>query len=955
MSKAFIFFLLLVALPNLGMSQFPFYKNFNINDGLVSNKIYNIIEDKQGFIWFCTDQGVSRYDGIKFQNFTTKDGLPDNEVINLFEDSKGRIWFNGFSAEPCYYYSGKIYNASNEPFLKRIKSNKLPGVCSYIIIEWNNSTAYIVNEKGKKFIIGKDIEDIEIKTKDKLQEYIYQYILTLQNKHYQLFSSFSIQEWESNDSTKTKKLLEPGSKINYFEAPKHALYAFSEKSAMLQSIDLNSGDLIKFNLMEKEIKNLFCFNNQLILTKPKGYQIYNANYTKLIENVELPFDFERIYIDKNGNKWFGSFDKGIYFIRNQAPNFIDLLKNRNEGILSIVTDGDELIINTEKNGLLSLNSNYRCIDLLTDPTMNRMKGCVRMGEYQIVGTDNGLYRFNLKYKKPKLLANYAIKDIEATNATEALVGYSSGAIIYSSITNETIIIDKQRTTALIRIDSQTIWLGGLNGIRSNVQIGTKFTSNKLDLNEAINSSRIVDIKKDHAGNIWIATDQKGLFCYLPNGKINNYSVSTGTKLLSDVCLQILIGNDGSIWLATLAGVSIIQGNPNQNVKISNYTIADGMPGKSIRNIAFWNEKIIVVTPQGLYEFKTFPSLKDYTSNTVFLATMVNNKLVDPSKLSLTHKENNLVIRFASSFINTNSDYLFKYRVKQLSKDWILTNNLEVPLLGLEPGAYTFEIAAINAHNRSGPNNRLRFVINEPWYQSNWFKLAIVILALIIALYFYKSARTKLRMSKNLSLFRLRIMRAQMNPHFVFNSLSNIQYLIQKKKLEEAEEYIITLSGIMRNSIDYSGKEFIPLDKEIEYTQNYLYIEKQRFGDKFDYNIHTDLSIAEQSFIYVPPLILQPIVENAIKHAFKGLSEVGKIEIVISKTMDNYLNYVVRDNGVGFNYKPSVKINHGIDITKERLTILFKEMKKSSKFTILSNTTGKNRGTTISIAIPIIKD
>lgn len=944
-------------LPTLLNGQFPYYKNFNINDGLASNKIYNIIEDKLGFIWICTDQGVSRYDGVNFRNFTSKDGLPDNEVLNLFEDSVGRIWFNGFSTEPCYYFQGKIYNAFNDSFLKRIKTNRQPGVCSNVIVQWNNSMAYIIQENGKKYLIGKDIQDILLNSKDKLQEFVYQHILYKQNNTYKLYSTFSVLEWKPNQGVKNLILFEKGTLFNLYKAPGNTIYSYNYFTSKVEKIDLSSSQNTCIGKVNNQ-KNIFFINNQIVLTSERSYSLYNYNFTQLIDQVSLPFKFERFYIDRRGNKWFGSFDKGLYFIRSQAPRLIDLGFERNEGILSIVPDGDNLIINTEKNGLLSLNINGKCTELLKDPILNRMMGFARLYNQTLLGTDNGLYQFNPKNKSLHLLKLSAIKDLELGYENEVLVGFSSGACIYQKDRPDSLqFIDFERTTSIARKESGNIWLGGLKGVREAVQKNQQYFTKRKVLNPEIDNSRIVDIKCDKQGNMWVATDQKGLFCCLLNGPILKFGTSTKSnyKLLSDVCVQILVANDNSIWLATLSGVSIIETKSHQQFNVKNFTISDGMPGKSIQSIAFWNSKIMVVTPQGLFEFKQFPNLINQNSTTLITGLQVNNKPYDGLNLEFSHKENNILIRYAASFVNINSEYLFEYRVKQLSKEWIRTNNLEVPLLGLEPGPYTFEIAAINAHNTTGEITKLNFVIDEPWYKTIWFRLLVLSLLVIVVLYFYKSAKVKINMGKNLSLFRLRIMRAQMNPHFVFNALSNIQNLIQKKELEQADDYIVTLSSIMRKSIDYSGKEFISLDKELDYTRNYLEIEKLRFDDKFDFVIDSQIDMAEQSLIYVPPLIIQPLVENAIKHAFKGMKEKGKIEILVKKLNENSLTYFIKDNGCGFDYSPNGAMNHGLDITKERLTLLFNDMKKNVKFTILSRVNEVPNGTTILIEIPILKD
>ena len=103
-----IFGILFLIFSIEAISQFSFYKNYTVNDGLPSSKIYHMIQDSKGYMWFATENGVSRFDGYEFRNFTTKDGLPTNSTLKLYEDYKGRIWFSSFTGEISYFNNGKI-------------------------------------------------------------------------------------------------------------------------------------------------------------------------------------------------------------------------------------------------------------------------------------------------------------------------------------------------------------------------------------------------------------------------------------------------------------------------------------------------------------------------------------------------------------------------------------------------------------------------------------------------------------------------------------------------------------------------------------------------------------------------------------------------------------------------------------------------------------------------------
>src|SRR4030095_1787186 len=108
--KIIILLHLSLALELISFSQEYSYINYNTRDGLAGSVVYDALQDQEGFMWFATENGLSRFDGKNFKTFTTKDGLPDNEILKLFLDSKGRVWIMPFRPSLCYYYKGKIYN-----------------------------------------------------------------------------------------------------------------------------------------------------------------------------------------------------------------------------------------------------------------------------------------------------------------------------------------------------------------------------------------------------------------------------------------------------------------------------------------------------------------------------------------------------------------------------------------------------------------------------------------------------------------------------------------------------------------------------------------------------------------------------------------------------------------------------------------------------------------------------
>lgn len=217
-----------------------------------------------------------------------------------------------------------------------------------------------------------------------------------------------------------------------------------------------------------------------------------------------------------------------------------------------------------------------------------------------------------------------------------------------------------------------------------------------------------------------------------------------------------------------------------------------------------------------------------------------------------------------------------------------------------------------------------FTVKAAWYQTVWAKAALSLLGILaggflLLLWRSRKQAEKLKeqsILKQLVQTELRSIRSQFNPHFVFNALSSIQGLITKNDSQNASKYLIEFSNLMRDSLKASDKEFVSIFTEIKILENYLALEKLRFG--FDYQIKVDGQI-DASALEIPALFLQPLVENAVKHGISALQENGQL-IVLFEKLNNDMVVSVNDNGKGFTESDNVN-GFGLQLTKERIKLL----------------------------------
>ncbi len=229
-------------------------------------------------------------------------------------------------------------------------------------------------------------------------------------------------------------------------------------------------------------------------------------------------------------------------------------------------------------------------------------------------------------------------------------------------------------------------------------------------------------------------------------------------------------------------------------------------------------------------------------------------------------------------------------------------------------------------------------------------IVTIVLLLFFSFFFYRSIR--LKSDLRIKDLNQRLLRLQMNPHFIFNSLGAVQdYILQENPLK-ATKYLSDFAKLMRSILNFSTLDFITFAKEIEMLEYYLNLQTIRFNNSFEYSFEYDVEF-DLDYYCIPPMLLQPFVENAIEHGLRKMKSGGKLKIEIIKTEKN-ININIVDNGIGIsnikNAKESIHKSMAIDITKERLKLLVKENKKDINIIIKGL---EREGTLVTLNLPLI--
>jgi hypothetical protein len=213
-----------------------------------------------------------------------------------------------------------------------------------------------------------------------------------------------------------------------------------------------------------------------------------------------------------------------------------------------------------------------------------------------------------------------------------------------------------------------------------------------------------------------------------------------------------------------------------------------------------------------------------------------------------------------------------------------------------------------------------FYVPPNWYQTNTFYLIAGFAAALLLMFFlFLLYRERLRKEKERKAklnLELRSIRSQLNPHFVFNALGSIQGLINTNEINKANQYLSEFSNLLRDSLKSSDKDFVPLENELKMIESYLRLEQLRFGFQYKINVDDSLNTSE---IQIPSLLIQPLIENAVKHGIAGMTENGKIAIDFSRK-DKTMYIQINDNGKGFDLSDN-STGYGLKLTRERIHLL----------------------------------
>ncbi len=912
------------------------YQNFDITDGLPSTEFYDVHQDASAYVWFCSDRGMVRYNGYEFENFSLEDGLSNLVNFTFFPDTPHTFWLNGFDGSFTFW--------NGQQFVPFKYNAQLRGLARaqniwFLISEIDEQFIYffaVTAPSFKGFRINRntgELKNLEI------QE------LPI-SKHCSSITKRTIL-WHKEYGDRRKNII--------------------NKVIMFSKQAITSASNLEIPTINNELLNE---KNELYLMTDKGIFIYpDADYSQTPKRLLADFGITSIATLSDGRIWATSNTNGLFYIPSTDLQVLPAPPNENDNFAGLYPGDGFLMAKNVEGKVFTLSENLSFLPNIYHTNKS-------LFNYHKDPFDLSAFNFGgMAFRKEKM-SNQKDKSLLHYRINERLSLYY-GFIGFRLTTSDSkappwLLAVPTRTFCAASTKQGDLLLGTLNGL---IRIDQQSMDKEQPVTEYIpdlEGVRISDITSFETG-AWLATIGHGLIFWNEDRiqKIEDPQIS------SDVIHSLYLQNDSTLWVGTNNGLNRIHyqisNNKIQVSALKKITTSHGLSSNYIKDIEEWEGKIWLATDNGLCYFDPSILQRAIAIPTLHLDQLVvNGKSIQlgDSTLSFSHEQNDIQIFYTGISQDKPIDDNFFYRYRLQNQDekekeivnWVYTNNRNIELYNMPPGNYCFFVQCRNINNQWSPLLPIPFNIRSHFTQTWWFRslVALGLALLLFLIWNYRSKRLKDQISLDLRLktAELTTLRNQMNPHFVFNSLNAIQNYIFKGNPEEANLYIHSFSRLMRKSLQFSRLDKISIAQEINFIEEYMVLEKMRFRDKFDFSIDAG-EIKRPEQITIPALLIQPIVENAVKYAFRNFSGIGFIDISYRPHPSlKAIIVTIADNGVGIDpTKKSKAVNSehqslGLQIIRQRLDLFNEQLgQKIGQLTFLNK---GEPGTTIEIILPIFE-
>lgn len=1045
-------FLLLYATLKAQSPQASYtFAHLSINNGLASNHVSAILQDRKGFIWIAST-ALQRYDGSNLLTVASFDRVPGSiyyDDICLCEDRAGRIWMGAPDNIRVYDpvtgsvktlkvdimpatngnlqcsrivqdHDGIIWATSQEGLLRFSETSgsfeKAAMIPEPVRAQMNSGI--IEDSSGRLWISG--LKGIFILDKDRKRLYS----ATDNPEHLPVFQvSSSVKKfyidkqqriWIAARSPGLYRYDPLTGRMQYY-----AFFLPGDRKTGAQTGGRSAGSDMVFDMAEDMDGQIW------VATEQGGIYRYDSEKDVFALNIRannedeqgLHYNFETncLFHDREGHLWAGT-DRGVNIlsVHNRTFRMLDhrtvfsgtaaRLPRGEVTDLFQATNGDVYAGYWGKgfswlNARLELKRNFvhergNTAHGLPEPRDLVWSFAEMKNGHILVGQENGFLSvfdpakggFAAHYR-PDVFQEQTLMDLNVASDTAVWVGlYKKGLARWNPRLQQfydypQLIDQLKRPTTVMDIVTQgdsLLWLAtSTDGLLAFNPHSRQIVTKECFGLGPVTINNITCLYRSDDTTLVAGTDH-GLWVYnIPRRTVQPLKING--LLFDEWVLSMRDDGQEGIWFTTQYGFyrfnrkvfnvetfvqsdGIIDNNRKVRRRIRQLSDGQLLVGASDHFLSFDPAELKVAPPP--------PDVTILTLRAMDSTKQIEQAMSTRQPVTLTYKQNFITVEFKSLQYHQEK-IRYYYRLEGLDENWVSAEGLLVAkYTNLPPGNYTFKVRSVNPAGTFSNNiTALDIHIRPAFWQTLWFRvLCLLLIAALVYLYFRirvhhikKEARNRAAIQQQMAQLEMKALRAQMNPHFIFNALNSIQTFMMKSETEQALSYLGRFARLIRNVLDNSQLNSIPISKEVNILENYMELEKLRFADQFEYRISVDPSI-DADFTEIPPMIIQPFIENAIWHGLLHKKEKGKL-IISFLRMQNGILCTIEDNGIGREKSAALKqlsgnthYSRGLQITRDRLTLFNSRFNMEATFDIedLVDRNGQPGGTKASLWFPLME-
>jgi len=901
-------------------AQNPPYISYNEQNGISTSVVYGLFQDSEDNVWFCTNTGVVKFNGNKLASYGKKDGIPGNEVFKIFEDSYHRLWFMTASGRICYYRNKKIYNEKDCPLFAKLK------ISSFIsdIREDNEKKIWIIPDKGSIYCLSPDLN-------------------AFTEVPVTIFNSIFFSYKDSNYISSKQGIYavdNPMRKVvftNYDSSIFFGRHCYADKKVYIgrnkrvEVFDMEKKNMSVINTPEvaESFNAVVSIDSLLYLCSANGLSIYNRISHKKSGQYFNSMNVSHVLKDREGSLWISTLNDGVMYIPNMRINFLksaDFFQNNR--ILKLAGLGNQVVVG-QSNSRAAYYSRgiFKPINALSESrgegVTYAIKASVADSSF-FISNQAGFTHF-FRDGKTSFIKNIFVLGYAPAGRDSVFISTPSGINKFSLPLKPVFFSKEYRPAFFDNARAEVLYLDAADSVLyAATKKGLLLYKNKKSIPlkfKILEGLGFTDIDANVHGLFIATTLGDGVFFF---NKDTCIQVNEKSGLTDNMCSSLFIQNDSTAWITTLHGLNRIVYKFTAGefkIQIKNFYRNDGLPSNYINDIYVYEDSIWLATNIGLAIFSE-RDLQNYTYSPkiavdAFRVNGMQSELSQGTVIELDRKSNNIVIEFNCRTFKNAGSVLYKYRLVGLNSSWVETRNNQVDFTGLAPGKYTFEVYAYSLNENWKTNiEQVQFGIKPAFWETLWFRILaaafILFVAVLIIFKQFRKVKNKFTLQEKIINYQKELLeleqqalRLQMNPHFIFNALNSIQHAILTGKQSDAYNSLELFSSLIRGILENSKHKFISLEDEIEILKIYIEIEAKRFNADFNYEVKIDPEI-DTGGIKIPPMLIQPFVENSIWHGLMPKAE-GEKKLILSFTgTDNSVICKVEDNGIGRNKADNTK-------------------------------------------------